>query len=85
MDIRRQGIFHLNQFKLNNVLFQESIFSALVITLYVITNDVIKKYVNRDHMKTWKKYLIIFISMFISTIFAIYILLVLFGYKSQYK
>ena len=60
----------------------ESLLSALIITFYVMVSDTIHKFVeNKTKRSIIYQYIVIFISMFVSTLVAIYSLYFFFGHN----
>lgn len=62
----------------------ESLSSALLITLYVMVNDFLHAYLEKTPLSTCCKYSVIFVSMFLCALCTIYILFIMFGYRSDW-
>lgn len=75
-------LFTLNPKNIGHFCLQEAILSSVIITCYMILNDLVNEYILIDKQLTrWKKYLMAMIIMFIATFVSIMIILMIFGYK----
>lgn len=69
---------HANNY--HHAFLLESFQAAIVLTIYAMFNDMCDHYVTKNKMNTWHKYVLHTITMFISSLFTVYILLFIFGY-----
>ena len=77
---RSRSLFNPNHYDYRIAFFFEAVFSSLVITFTIMFDDFIMHRLEKYNLKHWQKYMIHFMTFFVTILFLIYSLHFLFGY-----
>ena len=78
--LRLKPLFRIDHSYWHTAFFFEAMFSAMVITLTFIFDDILSKYMEERNMAKWQKYLLHMAVIFVCSLISIYTLCILFGY-----
>lgn len=65
--------------------FQEATLSAVVITFYMMLNDLVEEYIDKQLIQKWHKYGLSMLIMFVASFLSISFILLVFGYSCDKK